>query len=120
DMFTPGHNAHGNYYLLRNTAEGAGKDLPKGLRIWVWGGRPGAEHLEFFAKQGLGQIICTYYDTPDIEKQYQRWMQAMDEARAVVDGVVYSTWGNPDGFRNMEAFAEIWWGGGGENAERGR
>jgi len=66
------HNAHEDYYLLRNTAAGAGDELPKDLRIWIWGGgRRGAEHLTFFAKQGRHQILCTYDDTPIIRQQYE-------------------------------------------------
>jgi len=119
DMFTPTHNARANYYLMRNTCEGAGKNLPKGLNIWIWGGgSKGAEHMKFFAKQGLRQIFCTYYDTPRIDKQYQGWMKAMDalgaDADRLVDGVVYSTWSGKggDGFEDIEEFAEVWWGGG--------
>jgi hypothetical protein len=113
DMLTPTHNAHDDYYLLRNTAAGAGEDLPKELCIWVWGGgRKGADHLGFFAKQGLHQILCTYYDTSNIQAQYQRWMTEIDKAGVDVDGVVYSSWGTPDGpFEKLEEFAEVWWGG---------
>ncbi|MBN1675952.1 MAG: hypothetical protein JXR37_33220 [Kiritimatiellae bacterium] len=119
DMLTPSHNAHGNYYLLRNTAAGAGENLPNGLRIWVWGGgRNGAKHFGYFGKQNLHQIICTYYDNLDIEKQYQRWMTEIDQAGVEVDGVVYSSWGTPDGrFEKLEEFARVWWGGG-RSAER--
>jgi hypothetical protein len=111
DMLTPTHNAHEDYYLLRNTAAGAGDDLPQDLRIWIWGGgRRGAEHLAFFAKQGLHQILCTYYDTPDIQQQYDLWMRELEAAGVEADGVVYSTWGDRDGYRNIEPFAEVWWG----------
>jgi hypothetical protein len=111
DMFTPSHNARDNYYLLRTTAKGAGNDLPPDLGIWVWGdGRRGTEHLQFFAAKGLRPIICTYYDKPNLEQQYQNWMQHLDAAGAEAEGVVYSTWGNPDGFTNLEAFAKVWWG----------
>jgi hypothetical protein len=65
--------------------------------------------LKSFAKQGLHQILCTYYDTPDIQQQYDLWMRELDAAGVDVDGVVYSTWGDPDGYRNIEAFAEVWW-----------
>jgi hypothetical protein len=121
DMLSPSHNARPNYYLLRNTAEGAGKDLPKGLGIWVWGGgRKGADHLKFFGQQGLHQIICTYYDSPDIEQQYMQWMSEIEKAKVNVDGVVYSTWGKGKskpggGFADLEKFAEVWWGGGKES-----
>jgi hypothetical protein len=109
-MLTPTHNAHEDYYLLRNTAAGAGDDLPKDLRIWIWGGgRRGAEHLKFFAKQGLRQILCTYYDTPNIRQQYELWMRELKTAGVEADGVVYSTWGTPDGYKNIEAFAKVWW-----------
>jgi hypothetical protein len=36
-------------------------------------------------------------------------MGELDAAGVEADGVVYSTWGNPDGYQNIEAFAEVWW-----------
>jgi len=109
DMLSPGHNARANYHLLRNTAEGAGKDLPKGLGIWVWGsGRNKLDDLPFFAKQGLRQMICTYYDTSNIRKQYLDWMRTLDETGVEVGGVVYSSWGKGKskpggGFADLES-----------------
>ena len=110
DMLTPTHNAHEDYYLLRNTAAGAGDDLPKDLRIWIWGGGDdGAEHLSSSQSRA-----CTRSSAPttirltfssNTMSGCESWtLQAWKPM-----GVVYSTWGDPDGYRNIEAFARVWW-----------
>lgn len=108
DMFDPNHNARADYFLVNNTIEGSWNGLDQNVVVMTWGGekyaRPG---LEFFGQRNLKQMIAAYHDR-DVVADHKMWTEA---ARGVPDiiGVMYTT-GRSD-YRNLEKFAEIWWGG---------
>ena len=109
DMYDPHHNAHADYYLVNNTVEGSWEGLSPKVIVMKWGGgkiaRPG---LEFFAKRGHQQMIAGYYDG-DVAANHKMWTDAARGVSGVV-GAMYTTWGS--NYRDLEKFAEIWWGGG--------
>lgn len=90
DMLDPNHNAHGDYYLVAGSFAGSWRHVPKDSRVAVWGGKPRAESLRFFAEQGFQTWVACYYDEPDLANT-RRWLEL---ARPLpnVRGFMYTTW----------------------------
>lgn len=109
DMYDPNHNAKENYYLVNTTLAGSWEGLDKDVTVMKWGGgKSAAPGLKFFAERGHRQMIAAYYDG-DPQKDCASWQQAAVGVPNLV-GVMYTTWKND--YRNLEKFAELWWGGG--------
>lgn len=90
DMFDPNHNAHGNYFLVDGDFTGSWQHVPKELIMAVWGGKPRAKSLHFFADQGFQTLVACYYDADNLD-EVKGWL---DLAREVpnVRGFMYTPW----------------------------
>jgi hypothetical protein len=90
DMLDPHHNAHGDYYLVEGDFTGSWKHVPQDLVIAVWGGRPRAESLQFFAEQGFRTLAACYYDADDLE-DVKGWLRLARQTPNV-QGLMYTPW----------------------------
>ena len=102
DMFDPNHNAHYDYYLVRDNLAGSWEGLDKDVIIvpWYFGKR--SESLKWFAGRGHQQVIAGYYDADP--SQILDWLKAAQGVEGVM-GVIYTTWQHQ--FSDLEAFAEL-------------
>jgi hypothetical protein len=91
DMFDPNHNAHGDYYAVNGSWEGSWEGLTPDILIANWYRDGGEKTMRFFADRGNKQILCGYYDNP--EMYTGDWLK---EARQLgipnVIGAMYTTW----------------------------
>jgi len=101
DMYDPYHNARseGVYYLVNGNYAGSWEGLPKDVVIMTW--IANARTLKWFADRGHKQILCGYYDSPQVESNINRWLSASQGLPGIV-GMMYTTWTN--NFTDMEAF----------------
>jgi len=104
DMFDPNHNAHDNFYLVRDDLAGSWKGLDKKVVIANWHSGKARDSLGFFADRGHRQLIAGYYDHDDVAGGLNRWFQAA-EGRPGVTGYMYTTWRRD--YRHLERFAEL-------------
>lgn len=101
DMFDPNHNAHANYYLVRDTLAESWLGLDKNIFIVDWYFEKRNASLKFFADRGHSQLIAGYYDhNPN---QIKQWLQAA-EGLPKIEGVMYTTWRN--NYADLESFAQ--------------
>ena len=103
DMLDPGHNAHGDYYLVEGDYTGSWRHVPRDLIIAVWGGAPRANSLRFFADEGFRTLVACYYDADDLD-HVKAWL---DLARATrgVRGAMYTPWQRKYGL--LAGFGEL-------------
>lgn len=90
DMLDPGHNAHGDYYLVDGDFTGSWEHIPKDLTIAVWGGAPREESLRFFSEMGFQTIAACYYDANDLD-DVRDWMRVAEQMPNV-RGMMYTPW----------------------------
>ncbi len=102
DMFDPNHNAHADYYLVKDDLAGSWEGLPKDVIVGVWHFGKRAESLKFFSSRGHRTLIAGYYDG-DVARVAD-WLDAAKRVDGVV-GVMYTTWRHA--FDDLERFAEV-------------
>lgn len=109
DMFDPNHNAVDHFYLVNGSLKGSWKGLDKDVGIVNWNGGKGAQSSQFFADQGLKQVLSGYYDGADDGSDIVRWV---DSAKAIpgIVGAMYTTWN--DNYGPMDTWAQKAWNGG--------
>ena len=90
DMLDPGHNAHGDYYLVEGDYSGSWQHVPKDLTIAVWGGEPREKSLKFFAERGFRTLASCYYDAKDLN-DVKGWL-ALARTTPNVRGLMYTPW----------------------------
>jgi hypothetical protein len=90
DMLDPNHNAHGNYYLVKGSFAGSWKNVPRDLRIAVWGGQAREKSLKFFRDQGFEMLVACYYDADNLD-DVQGWLAA-GKKYPQVRGFMYTPW----------------------------
>jgi hypothetical protein len=90
DMFDPGHNAHGNYYLVSGDFTGSWNHIPKDLVMAVWSGEPRPKSLKFFAGQGFSTLAACYYDADDLN-DVKGWLEQSKDIPGV-RGFMYTPW----------------------------
>ena len=90
DMLDPNQNAHGNYFLVDGDYANSWKHIPKDMTIAVWGDKPRAESLKFFADQGFAMLVACYYDADDL-KDVKGWLKLADQTPKV-RGLMYTPW----------------------------
>jgi len=90
DMLDPNQNAHGNYFLVDGDYTNSWKHIPKDMTIAVWGDKPRAESLKFFADQGFAMLVACYYDADDL-KDVKGWLKLADQTPKV-RGLMYTPW----------------------------
>lgn len=97
DMFTPFHNAKPlgesrTYYLVNGEWTNSWATLPNTVVIAQWAARD-KQAMMWFADRGNKQILCGYYDSPDLKGNISRWMTLSDGVPGVT-GMMYTTWSN--------------------------
>lgn len=102
DMFDPNHNAHADYYLVRDDLAGSWEGLPKDVIVAVWYFDRRRESLRFFSERGHRTLIAGYYDGP--VERVSDWLAAAREVRGTI-GVMYTTWRSSWG--DLERFADV-------------
>ncbi|HPA20633.1 MAG TPA: hypothetical protein PLU30_22985 [Verrucomicrobiae bacterium] len=90
DMFDPGHNAHGDYYLVEGDFTGSWQYLPKDIIVAVWGGKPRAESLRFFSERGFQTLAACYYDADSLDG-VKEWLNLARQIHGV-RGLMYTPW----------------------------
>ncbi len=95
DMFTPFHNGRpfeqsGYYYLTTGTFYGSWSGLPKDVLVANWYS-PNRLNPIWFETRGNEQIMCGYYDNPDLESGIARWMDVTRCTDGVI-GMMYTQW----------------------------
>ena len=108
DMFTPFHNGRpfeeaGYFYFCKGTYYGCWKELPSEVRIANWYA-PSKLSPVWFEQRGHKQIMCGYYDTPNLKANIARWME-MTEGVDNVIGIMYTNWST--GFDLMEEYFRL-------------
>jgi hypothetical protein len=102
DMFDPNHNAHDNYYLVRETLANSWEGLGNDVIIVPWYFEARAKSLKWFSDRGHRQVIAGYYDHDPA--QIKQWLNAAAQVPGI-EGVMYTTW--QSNFRDIEPFAEF-------------
>ena len=102
DMFDPFHNAHDNYYLVRDTLANSWEGLSKDVIIVPWYFEARDKSLKWFSERGHHQVIAGYYDHDP--SQIKQWLNAAGQVPGV-EGVMYTTW--ESNFRDIESFAQF-------------
>ena len=87
DMLDPGHNAHGDYYLVNGDFTGVWDHVPKDLVMAVWGGAPREESLRFFSDKGFRTLAACYYDADDLD-DVRAWLGI----GRTIQGMMYTPW----------------------------
>jgi len=108
DMFTPFHNARplgerGYYYLIDGDWDKSWVTLPGTVVIAQWAARD-KQAMMWFAGRGNKQILCGYYDSPELKGNISRWMRLSDGVPGVI-GMMYTTW-KPD-YQLMPEFFKL-------------
>jgi len=102
DMFDPYHNAkRAPYYLCSTSFDGSWEGLDKSVIIVNWNSGKRNSSMPFFAQQGYRQIIAGYYDSADVKKRLEGWLNTADKIDGVI-GCMYTTWTNNYG--HMKVF----------------
>jgi hypothetical protein len=102
DMFDPNHNAHDNYYLVRETLANSWEGLSNDVIIIPWYFEARDKSLKWFSDRGHRQVIAGYYDHDPA--QIKQWLNAAAQVTGV-EGVMYTTW--QSNFRDIEPFAQF-------------
>ncbi len=103
DMFDPGHNAHGDYYLVEGDFTGSWEHLPKDVILAVWGGKPRAESLRFFSERGFQTLAACYYDADDLG-DVGGWLGLVRRTPGA-RGLMYTPWRKKYGL--LKAFGDL-------------
>jgi len=108
DMFTPFHNGRpfeeaGYYYHCSGTYYGCWKELPGEVRIANWYS-PNRLNPIWFETRGHRQVMCGYYDNPNLKANIGAWMNATSSVDKVV-GIMYTQWST--GFEHMSEFFRL-------------
>lgn len=103
DMFDPGHNAHGDYYLVEGDFTGSWQYLPKDVIVAVWGGKPRAEGLRFFSEKGFQTLAACYYDADDLDG-VTGWLEVARKTPGA-RGLMYTPWQKKYGL--LPAFGDL-------------
>jgi hypothetical protein len=102
DMFDPFHNAHDNYYLVRDTLADSWEGLSNDVIIVPWYFEARDKSLKWFSDLGHHQVIAGYYDHDPA--QIKQWLNSAAKVSGV-EGVMYTTW--ESNFRDIESFAQF-------------
>lgn len=92
DMLDPGHNAHGNYYLVEGDFTGSWEHVPKDLIIACWWYERRDQSLRFFSERGFRTFGAAYYDGDDLEN-CRGWVEFLRRTPGA-RGIMYTTWQN--------------------------
>jgi hypothetical protein len=108
DMFTPFHNGRpfeesGFYYLCSGTYYGCWKELPAEVNIANWYA-PSRLSPVWFEQRGHKQIMCGYYDNPNLKANIASWMERTRGVDNVI-GIMYTNWST--GFDLMEEYFRL-------------
>ncbi|MDI9442922.1 MAG: hypothetical protein QM844_01995 [Planctomycetota bacterium] len=109
DMLDPGHNAHGDYYLVEGDFTGSWDHVPKDLVMAVWGGAPRAEGLRFFSEKGFRTLAACYYDANDLD-DVRAWL-GIGRTIPKFQGMMYTPWQKKYGL--LAEFGDLLGGRGG-------
>jgi len=103
DMLDPGHNAHGDYYLVEGDFTGSWNHVPKDLIIATWYFKKRRESLAHFSKLGFRTLAGAYYDADTLENT-KSWLEALDATPRAV-GIMYTSWRNK--YRLLAPFGDL-------------
>ncbi len=103
DMFDPGHNAHGDYYLVEGDFTDSWQYLPKDIIVAAWGGKPRAESLRFFSERGFQTLAACYYDADDLG-DVMGWL-GLARKTPGARGLMYTPWRKKYGL--LPAFGDL-------------
>jgi hypothetical protein len=92
DMLDPGHNAHGNYYLVDGDYAGSWEHVPKDLVIACWWHEKRESSLRFFSERGFRTLGAAYYDGDDLE-DCRNWLETLQRTPNA-RGIMYTSWQN--------------------------
>ena len=92
DMLDPGHNAHGDYYLVEGDFTGSWERVPKDLIICCWWHQERERSLKFFSDLGFATLAGAYYDANNLQG-CRDWLDALDRTPNA-RGIMYTTWQN--------------------------
>jgi hypothetical protein len=92
DMLDPGHNAHGDYYLVEGDFTGSWEHVPNDLIICCWWHQERERSLKLFSDLGFETLAGAYYDSDSLQG-CREWLEAIDRTPRA-RGIMYTTWRN--------------------------
>jgi hypothetical protein len=112
DMYDPSMNAVEKCWLARGSLAGAVDGLHPNTVVVNWTDSTDAQRIEslkFFGDRKMRQMIAGYYDKPDLS-DVRSWLSVLDTAEGKglrgVQGFMYTTWHQNDGYDQLEAVAD--------------